>query len=619
MNFVITLILFLISSHAYSQTWQSDFITTGQNENERFGAKLLLIDDINGDGNNDFVATSPSDSETFHRKGSINIISGVDGTLIAKASGDDFGQQIGQQVTYLGRHGDNLYKFAASSPFANTSSGPYSGLVRIYAYNPADETISLWQELNGDNTGAMFGCSLAAFDDDNDGDKDLAIGSLGYSTFDGCVEVLHINSTEASFATIYEGPLASKELFGFTLQPIEINNIDCLLIGSPFRNANRSGGVSILKPNKEISNFSNPISGVNNAYLGYVIASGQDITGDSVQDTASSSPDTNTVVLWENISAPGHVITGSADSEFGTSIAMVPDNNFNNVSDLLIGSPGNGEALLYDVSVDPAVLISTFNGPTGYGSSVAHAGSQPGGSNGTSLSPILIGNPMSSNKTGEVESLSQEFDPITITCPSDFEWYQTITISVNGLGSAASNGTLYWYVGTSSTSSTSPEGFNLNIGGNVQLINSFQNPGNTAQQTWEIPDIFADNTELYFQLVEDRNGFSLASDVANGTVIEPTPFILTSSGNNAGGLMFLSITGGTPGGLVEFYGGLNPAGDPVDLGMMINSGTPTAGGALTVAQNVPGSFAGRTAYLQALDATDISNLKRSNTISVSFN
>jgi hypothetical protein len=594
---------------------------------------MSTLGDVNNDSHDDYLVSSPQSSSHLRRAGELSIISGKDDSIIASASGSSIGRQMGYSICVLGEHdGDGLLKIAASSPFSNTNNGMFSGVVNIYAFDPSTSELYLWQVLAGDNAGAMFGVSLAALDNDGDGDLDLAVGSLGDSAangqaLDGSIRFFNVSNliADETAANSKYGEPNSGEMLGFAMCYADINNEEGLLIGAPFANADNSGAAILYQASSNqllMPPLDDPLPTAN-ANLGFAVAAGSDITGDGKADFIASAPNagTGTVVTWRLPLEIGRSLNGSNSGEkFGYSVAITTDSNFNNSDDLIVGAPeasnDNGRFAVYDMSSLGQTVLHSASGSSGqlFGSAVATAGDV----NQSTKSEILVGAIGENNRTGRVYIYSppeQDIGPIELEVVGNYEWETDMNLNAVNL-SQGGGGNLYWYMGNQAGSSVSSEGYNLDISGNVQLLAITGNPGVQAQYTHTIPDTIADGQLLVFQVVEDRSGFIRSSTIDGGNVVDPgvTMFV---DGNQAGAQIRVRTKWGMPNSPVYIYGSaatpsgsasnsapdgnwdLNlrnakPIGSPGDQSDLIGNFT-------SAPINVPASLSGVTAYFQAYD------------------
>jgi hypothetical protein len=590
------------------------------------------LGDVNNDSHDDYLVSSPQSSSYLRRAGELSIVSGKDDSIIASASGSSIGQQMGYSICVLGQHdGDGLLKIAASSPFSNTSNGMFSGVVIIYAFDPSTSELYLWQELAGDNAGAMFGASVAALDNDGDGDLDLAVGSLGDGKpligqpLDGSIRFFNVSnlSADETGTNPQYGVSNSGEMFGFAMCYADINGDEGLLIGAPFADINNYGAVVLYTALTHSSTTLANVSPTTDANLGFAVAAGSDITGDGTADFIASAPNagTGTVFAWEGSQLTGQALDGSNNGEkFGYSLAITDDANFNGSNDLVVGAPeadnGKGRFAVHDMSSPSQDVLHAEDGLTGqlFGSAVATAGDI----NQSTKSEILVGAIGTNNGTGRVYIYSppeEDIGAIELEVVGNYEWETDMNLNATNL-SQGGGGNLYWYMGSQAGSSVSNEGYNLDISGNVQLLAITGNPGVQAQYTHTIPDTIADGQLLVFQVVEDRSGFIRSSTIDGGNVVDPgvTMFV---DGNQAGAQIQVRTKWGLPNSPVYIYGSAaTPSGSAsnsapdgnwdLNLRNAKSIGSPgdqsdLIGNFTSAPINVPASLSGVTAYFQAYD------------------
>lgn len=628
--------LVAISTPSLIAQSQDDWVEWGHvdglNQGDSFGSSMSPLGDVNNDSHDDYLVSSPQSSSYLRRAGELSIISGKDDSIIASASGSSIGQQMGYSICVLGQHdGDGLLKIAASSPFSNANNGMFSGVVIIYAFDPSTSELYLWQELAGDNAGAMFGVSVAALDNDGDGDLDLAVGSLGDGKplngqpLDGSIRFFNVSnlSADETGTNPQYGVSNSGEMFGFAMCYADINGDEGLLIGAPFADINNYGAAVLYTALTHSSTTLANVSPTTDANLGFAVAAGSDITGDGTADFIASAPNagTGTVFAWEGSQLTGQALDGSNNGEkFGYSLAITDDANFNGSNDLVVGAPeadnGKGRFAVHDMSSPSQDVLHAEDGLTGqlFGSAVATAGDI----NQSTKSEILVGAIGTNNGTGRVYIYSppeEDIGAIELEVVGNYEWETDMNLNATNL-SQGGGGNLYWYMGSQAGSSVSNEGYNLDISGNVQLLAITGNPGVQAQYTHTIPDTIADGQLLVFQVVEDRSGFIRSSTIDGGNVVDPgvTMFV---DGNQAGAQIQVRTKWGLPNSPVYIYGSaatpsgsasnsapdgnwdLNlrnakPIGSPGDQSDLIGNFT-------SAPINVPASLSGVTAYFQAYD------------------
>jgi FG-GAP repeat protein len=155
---------------------------TGTSANERFGAAVAAVGDVNGDAVPDFAVGAPGG--TGISAGAVHVYSGQDGsefTALAR-TGSTFRDNLGASVAGLGDvNGDGVPDFAVGAPGAdrgNTGSGVTYG--RVLWISGKDG--ALLGSIDGKARFGIFGEAISACgDQDGDGITDLLVGARGVS------------------------------------------------------------------------------------------------------------------------------------------------------------------------------------------------------------------------------------------------------------------------------------------------------------------------------------------------------------------------------------------------------------------------------------------------------
>lgn len=625
---------------------QQDWVTwtslDGTAQTDQFGTALTGVGDWNVDGYDDYAVSSVGSDRGLQNAGLVTIFSGVDDSVLAEVEGLVAADQLGWSLANLGSHdGDGLPKIAIGAPYASTASGAFSGVVRIYAWDNVAGSLSLVTELLGPAPGALFGSSLAAFELNGDGDLDLAVGAMGANFQDGEVSTFVMSDAGAATpaSAVYPGDPGSMEMFGWALSASDTTTGspggslgDDLVVGAPFADdaAPDAGAVVLIDEFGGQTVLVNPFGSVANGHLGYSVTGGQDVIGSGSQDLAAGAPDTTLgdVAIWNGatlapvLQLPG----GGAGSQFGYSVLMSPDANFDTRGDLAVGSPsalgGRGTFQVYSVAAGVTQLHSAA-GPSGTDGRLGWSLGVIGDLNQTDKMELGAGSPYRDGLTGHVDIYSppaQDIGPIDLVVSGPFDWETDVVMDASNL-SPGGGGELYWYVGTQFTQSTSPEGYDLNIGGFLTLISIDANPGDVAQQVYRIEDSIPDGTRLYFQLVEDRNGFVRTSNVDSDIVNDPGVTLFVN-GDTAGAPVRLQTRWGIPNSPVYIYGTAagatqQPVNDAPNGSWQLNLinarfigqpgdksgglGEPDEGEFLSNQINIPAGMSGSTVYFQAYD------------------
>jgi hypothetical protein len=153
---------------------------TGASANERFGAAVAAIGDVNGDSVPDFAVGAPGGTGIF--AGAVHVYSGADGSEITALSktGSTFRDNLGSAVVGLGDvNHDGVPDFAVSAPGADPKDsgvGPTYGRVIIVSGKDG----AVLRKIDGKSVFGVFGEAMSACgDQDNDGVTDLLVGARG--------------------------------------------------------------------------------------------------------------------------------------------------------------------------------------------------------------------------------------------------------------------------------------------------------------------------------------------------------------------------------------------------------------------------------------------------------
>jgi hypothetical protein len=236
---------------------------SGDLENDdRFGAAVAGLGDLNGDGFSDIAVGAPGDDDGGDNRGAVWILfMNADGSVQSSQKVSDqqgnFGgnldnnDEFGSALAGIGDFdGDGVPDLAASAPRANSDS-VRSGSVWIL-FMQANGSVRESRRIDSDNgsfdgnlsEGDSFGSSIASLGDLNaDGVTDLAVGANGSDT-GGSVWLLFLNSNGsvgdqrriASNDSGFEGSLDDGDGFGSAvagLGDIDGDGVTELAVGAP--------------------------------------------------------------------------------------------------------------------------------------------------------------------------------------------------------------------------------------------------------------------------------------------------------------------------------------------------------------------------------------------------
>lgn len=143
----------------------------GPANNAQFGHSLCGLGDINGDGIGDFAISAYRASNNFPQSGSVYVYSGADGSQLHRFDGSASFMSLGSAISAIGDlDGDGMQDIMACSEVGDLGTGT------IYIWSGA--TGALLRSIDGPQTGIRFGRALAgAGDVSGDGIPDILVGA----------------------------------------------------------------------------------------------------------------------------------------------------------------------------------------------------------------------------------------------------------------------------------------------------------------------------------------------------------------------------------------------------------------------------------------------------------
>jgi hypothetical protein len=186
---------------------------TGQSGGDDFGSALANAGDIDGDGVDDvlvgapdFVSTGGHDSGTT--PGFVELYSGATGALLLHVVGDAAGDMFGTSLSAVNDlDGDGVEDFAVGAPGYD---GPASngGMVRMLSGASGS---TLWTRASGQTSSGYGVCVATVGDVNGDGDLDIAVGAPSYDDAGG---VFVFSGADGALLRSWIGPQAKIRFGG---------------------------------------------------------------------------------------------------------------------------------------------------------------------------------------------------------------------------------------------------------------------------------------------------------------------------------------------------------------------------------------------------------------------
>lgn len=404
-----------------------DVIFTGEVAGDQFSYSLSSAGDVNGDGYNDILISSPQNDQTFTNAGKVYLYYGgstVNNVPDKVFLGENADDQFGISVCIIGDYnGDGFDDLIIGAP-NNDDAGNNAGAAFVYYGGSDMNTISDQIIYSGNDDDRLGSAVSDAGDFNGDGYSDFVVGipRADNAGFNSGLVLLYLGGANPSvyFATSFSG-VQSSEYFGLIISNAGDFNCDGfsdIIIGSPsnYSIGSNVGRINIYFGSSVVNNTADFISYGESfsEYLGLGITSSADFNGDGNVELIAgaygySGMDGRVYLFKQKMTGndiPDEYFLGNSTLElFGADVSLEGDLNGDGFNDVVISSPGYlsnrgrvsifyGGALLDN---DPDVVIYGENEGDHFGNSI----STNGDINGDGFDDLLVGARMFNGARGK--------------------------------------------------------------------------------------------------------------------------------------------------------------------------------------------------------------------------
>ncbi len=641
LQMIFAIVFWLLAPLGFAQTvggvWEDSGSFTGPNADSQQGSVLVNAGDLDGDGLDDLLIGDPMDSTSANRGGSVEARSSATGQLIWKSTGTRYRGFFGYSIDSIGDlNGDGISDVVVGEPRYSTRTGT--------AHLLSGSDGSSIARVPGTQNSGRFGTAVCGMGDlDQDGLPDIAVSSPGILGVDSG-EVQLISGANRSSLNVLTLPhlINVGESISAVGDMDADGSMDLLVFGREDLNTG-TGDEAHIFSGASGSSILQIISARKGSLRDAVGVTLGDVDGDGLSDFAigapntdlGSGPDTGLVVAYSG--GTGHKLwqhKGDAPGgNAGASLSQLADQNADGVPDLLVGQPFTAMDAMQRVCVvsgmDGQVLRSlSYHSPGSFSQFGSATTSLGVSANGRHL--IAVGAPHAeSTHSAPGETHLFEWNPILTTnrdtlsagtggiveLKFDFPASEGgkafgLLISGHGIGPGALNGVQIplhqdWMFRNSIQGYYSP--FFLNPMGSLDVAGR-------ASVTFDAPRAGLANQQYdrYWAAVVSLDSFSgmpaMSSVAATLLIEEPDP-MLDVPNLVAGQPASLQLTNAYPLEMAYFLHGDGSGNDPfVALGIadsgltnpqLIGAVTTDISGAATQIFSVPAGTAGQTYWISA--------------------
>ncbi len=397
--FVLSSLSLLIMTCCCQGQFAAAYTFDGTSAGDAFGQSVSSAGDVNGDGFDDVVVGARGDDSNGSNSGSVEVFSGVNGSVLYTFNGDSANDLFGYAVSGAGDVNGDGFDDVIVGAFGDDNNGNSSGSARVFSGVDG----SVLYTFNGDSANDWFGWSVSGAGDVNgDGFSDVIVGAkFDDNNGDNSGSARVFSGVDGSVLYTFNGDFASEFLGHSVSGAGDVNGdgFDDLVVGAP---GGSSGSARLFSG---LNGASYTINGDSAGdQFGYSVSGAGDVNGDGFDDViVGALRDDNNVIN----SGSARVVSGldgsqlfifdgdSTNDWFGYSVSGVGDVNNDGFDDVIVGArfddnngSDSGSARVFS-GIDGSTLY-TFDGDSpndSFGISVSGAGD----TNGDGFSDIIVG------------------------------------------------------------------------------------------------------------------------------------------------------------------------------------------------------------------------------------